>query len=261
VRTVTDVLAMILDAVSRDGSRETIVGTSMVATWPEGLLIALERASLLVRIDDATVVECPGCHESCIVECAATGSQDDSSFVICNQAQAFGLIELEATFRHQWATSRRQVARFVAQQLSLRIKSFDMDSGRMTFGLHRGLGVPLSLEFGETACLLIGDATCDLIDLLTLQGNSISVDRELIGRLSAQAVPGGKRHQHSIAKRTLRKARTDIAMRQSKALRTKSCTTLSLQRNQLSLQNCGRIIASRACLPVGWPVCLSCKRI
>ncbi len=208
-----EALGILLGALRSEASHEAIIGASTVQAWPDGLLSALTSERLLVSFDAAEIVVCPGCQESCIMECKWIGDEEDQPFLLCNKPQQYGLIELDAGLRNQWTTSRRQVAAFVGHQLGVRIKTFDNASGRTSYGLSRRLGVLLSLEFQDAARLRIGDDAYDLVDMLLFERESIGIDQVLVARLAADArrpADGGKRYQPSSARREAKKSMTAL---------------------------------------------------
>ncbi len=87
--------------------------------WRPGDLDALTTAGLLHVGEFATSVICPGCPEACIrpVELVGGGDEPLSAFVICDQRDDMGRIEVPRERLKQWQVTAPGVAEWLAEEL------------------------------------------------------------------------------------------------------------------------------------------------
>jgi hypothetical protein len=118
----------------------------------------------------------------------------------------------------RWSMSRNDLAKFIGRLLGLEIKSSDREARRVRYDPIR-IGCErrsLSVEFADSAVVLIGSSRVPLLDVLEWTETGIAVDREAlrvcIGS-SDDNQSGNKRYQPSVAVRDDNKLSTEVRNR------------------------------------------------
>jgi hypothetical protein len=135
---------------------------------------------------------------------------NDGGFIQCIQEDVdFGLIEIDSAALRTWHFSRSRLVTFVARELKVGATDVDDRVVHVSLGTWRRGRVrrALSVEFGNSVVVRLGDAVIELGELMKLRGERIYVDEEeleILGSHSHDLQIGGKRYQHSRLKQLMR---------------------------------------------------------
>ena len=209
-------LAPILERLSRVSAGHISFGPSAIDGWANGLLEGLRQAGIVTSAEFSPSTICPGCTRACVMEIKfidVAGQSESCAYVVCDKIEDYGLIEFDHASLQQWRFSRAGVVEFVAKDLGLHAKNSDRALNRVQFGTSRQLRRTVSLEFGDTAQINIGNDRHALTDVLIWDGRRVRLNWELLHSVADQATEtysGGKRYQPSTAKRESGKRRTEL---------------------------------------------------
>lgn len=144
------------------------------ALWEHGAKSELIEAGLLKSASDAKFLECQRCTHRCPRPVERLPSKEHDSaprhVLACEARDDISLIPIEPQQLKRWRSSRALVARFVGQQLGVRILREDYRSGSVQYSAIRvhGLRLKISLEFHNTGSLILVGRHSILLDGLIL---------------------------------------------------------------------------------------------
>ena len=135
------VLRTVIATLGPHGRDPVLITRSQIIAWPSPFFNALLEASLLRPAGSAQVIVCPGCDHACPMSVhfeshPATGNS--RAFVICDRRDDIGFVGLDDRDLHQWQISRRQLADFLARQLSLVPSATPADAAVIALGWATG---------------------------------------------------------------------------------------------------------------------------
>jgi len=118
---------------SVDARSSTSFGTDDVRRWRPGDLDALTSAGLLRVGEFATSVICPGCPEACIRPVELVGGRDEPlrAFVVCDQRDDMGRIEVPLERLKQWRVTAPKIAEWLADELGANGGVEEIVTGRL----------------------------------------------------------------------------------------------------------------------------------
>lgn len=101
--------------------------------WRPGDLDALTSARLLHVGEFATSVICPGCPEACIRPVELVGGRDEPlrAFVVCDQRDDMGRIEVPLERLKQWRVTAPKIAEWLADELGANGGVEEIVTGRL----------------------------------------------------------------------------------------------------------------------------------
>lgn len=194
------------------GRDPVLISRSQTVAWPSLFFDALLDASLLRPAGSAQVIVCPGCDHACSMSVhfeshLATGNS--RAFVVCDRRDDMGLVGLDDRDLHQWQISRRQLADFLAKELSLVPSATPADAATITLGwaTSKHGRRQVRLEFEPAPQLSMDDHRILLDQLVSWKGTALGVDHELF-RLIADQRPHPTRRPKSTVRREARKLDT-----------------------------------------------------
>lgn len=193
--------------IATDPTGSITFDSAVVACWPVALLPALERSRLVLSLPTRQMHVCPGCPRACVMEVSLG---NDGGVIQCSQEDVdYGLIEIDSAALRTWHFSRSRLVTFVARELKAGATDADDRTVHVPLGTWRRGGVrrALSLEFGNSVVVRLGDANIELGELMKLRGEHIYIDEEelqILGNYSHDCQTGGKRYQHSRLKQLMR---------------------------------------------------------
>ena len=103
-----ELLASLKARFKGNKANEIIIGAEDIADWPEGVFIMFEQGQFLVPADHANYIECPRCEEACFMPVEilpAVASRPARAFIVCNQRDDVGRVEIEFSRLRQWKLS------------------------------------------------------------------------------------------------------------------------------------------------------------
>jgi hypothetical protein len=140
----------------------------------------------------------------------------DGGFIQCSQEDVdYGLIDIDSAALRTWHFSRSRLVTFVARELKVPAIDADDRAVHVRFGTWRRGSIrrALSLEFGDSVVMRLGDADIELSELMRLRGERICIDDEelqILGSQSHDLQIGGKRYQYSRLKQRKRAQVTEL---------------------------------------------------
>ena len=206
-----DALQELLECLGTDG--DSTIPWEQVQRWPKGAIETFQDAGWLKAADLAETVECPGCEESCLmpVEVFPGGDQQSiRAFVACEDRN-FGRVTISADRLQQWRLTLGQVARWIADTLSLRFTGNRLDGGNLLeLGLTSGekRTQMLCLNTASDLTLVAGSNHVPLVDTVQFIDGALSLDADMIRQLVDSSTTGDARYTPNTARREVRKLET-----------------------------------------------------
>ncbi len=174
---------------------------------------AFQDAGWLKPGDFAETVECPGCEESCPMPVELFPGDDGQAiraFVACEDRN-FGRVKIPSARLQQWQLTLDQLARWIADILSLRFSGKRLDGGDLLeLGLVSGekRAQMLCLHTAGELALVAGSGRILLVDAIQLIDGALSLYADLIRQLVDTSATGDARYTPNTARREVRKLET-----------------------------------------------------
>lgn len=215
-------LETMLARISEPGARaRTAITADDVARWPHDAVQVLVAAGVLRASNAAASIVCYGCEERClrqVIILPAEAAEPERAAWTCDLFSDKGPFVCTADSLQRWSMSRNALAKFIGRLLGLEIKSSDREARRVRYepirtGCERR---SLSVEFADSAVILIGSSRIPLLDVLEWTEAGIAVDRESLQvciNSSGDNQSGNKRYQPSVAVRDDNKLSTEVRNR------------------------------------------------
>lgn len=189
--------------------KDFVAGWEQLRHWPDGAIDVLVTAGLLKPENTATVIECMGCFEHCLMPVTV---QHGKAFVMCGDPN-FGRVKIPQECLQQWQISRAGLAKWFAGKLRIKEKpeldkvTGDYKIGNFKAGKRVGL---LVLGFADGVVLKAGGHVLPLIEVLEVTTGRLGVDQLAVANLVDLPVVVEKkpRYQPSEIKREHGKLKT-----------------------------------------------------
>lgn len=174
------VLKELLDRLSaREGAAVKIEGSEL-DSWPADAVATLKAERLLVKAQPALNVACPGCGRHCFkpVEISpAEIGRPARIFIVCNEPEDFGPIDLEPRALEHWQITGELLADALSRILNLASLPKRDNTGRRWFlgplrGVRRTADVTLAID--DAAVLLVAGRSISVSEVVTLDNNVLS---------------------------------------------------------------------------------------
>jgi hypothetical protein len=232
--TEQELLAHMLDRLSRAESAQELFGADEIAEWPVGAFEALAKAELLRQASPARVLTCMGCEQYCSMLVNSIPRVDHRPariFIACDKRDDVGRVPVEANRLRQWQFSGRAVAEAVAKLVGFaRSPQKDHRQNRWVLGTLQGTRnkAQVALAFDGGATLLVAGHNIPLAEALTLGSGAIAVNRDELVRCADNPIgePGTHRYSSSVVRREARKLGTQqqyqVWQKEARRLRAKA---------------------------------------
>ena len=210
--TLEDSARELLQCLGTNGDTE--IPWEQVHRWPIGAIDSFLNAGWLMPGDNTETVECPGCEENCamLVEVyPADDGEDVRAFVACEDRN-FGRVKIPPARLQKWRLTQGQVARWIADILTLRFSGKRIDGGKLLeLGLVSGekRAQMLCLHTAGELALVAGSNRIPLVDAIQFIDGALSLDANLVRQLVDTSTTGDARYTPSIARREVRKLETE----------------------------------------------------
>ncbi len=211
--TLDDVLQELIRCLAHDG--DTLLPWDQVQRWPKGGIELFQNAGWIVPAPLATKVICPGCEEGCYMPLAkafrAANGMPARAYIACDQRPEMGTVKFQPARLQQWQLTQGQLARWIADNLSLRFSGKRLDGENLLeLGLVSGdkRAQMLCLHTDGELALVAGSNSVPLIDAIQLKDRALSLDADLIRQLVDSATTGDARYTPNTARREVRKLET-----------------------------------------------------
>lgn len=206
-----DVVRELLQCLGTDG--DSTIPWEQVRRWPKGAIDTFQDAGWLKAADLAETVECPGCEENCPMPVEIFPTDDGQAiraFVACEDRN-FGRVKIPPARLQQWRLTQGQLARWIADTLTLRFSGKRLDGGSLLeLGLVSGekRAQMLCLHTAGELALVAGSNRIPLVNAIQLIDGALSLDTDLIRQLVDSAATGDARYTPNTARREVRKLET-----------------------------------------------------
>ncbi|MHB1175453.1 MAG: hypothetical protein ACYCZJ_10060 [Sulfuriferula sp.] len=192
--TRADLLESILERLAGAGAAKALFSADETAAWPAGALETLVNASMLQQAQPASVVECTGCEENCLMPLhvfPAEGNRLARAFIACDKRDDVGRVSVDFCRLEQWQTTGKLIADVLAHLLGLsRSASHAADGKQWNIGVLKGKKhqSPVTLLAGDSLMLALAGHAVPLIEVLAIEENALTLDKdELIRRVDKPA--------------------------------------------------------------------------
>jgi hypothetical protein len=173
---------------SADSAKAAFFPWDEVKDWPSGALDVLVDNGLLQQAQPAAAIVCDGCEENCTMPVTVYPAQDDKpgrAFITCVERDDIGRVHVDFRRMEQWQTTGELVAAMLARLLSLSQPSNAADGGQWRIGTLKGKkhNSPVKLLAGDSLTLALAGHAAPLVDVLTIEKNSLALDKAALIRL------------------------------------------------------------------------------
>lgn len=209
--TLEDAMRELLQCLGADG--DSTIPWEQVRRWPNGAIDTFQNAGWLNSGGLVETVECPGCEESCPMPVEIFPGDDGQTvraFVACEDRN-FGRVKIPATRLQQWRLTLGQLARWIADTLTLRLSGKRLDGGNLLeLGLVSGekRAQMLCLHTTGELALVAGSNRIPLVDAVQFINGALSLNADLIRQLVDTSATGDARYTPNTARREVRKLET-----------------------------------------------------
>ena len=192
--TCSDLLESLLERLAKAGWQRRLFSADEIDEWPAGALGSLVDAGMLQQAHPATVVECTGCEQNCLMPVHVFTAEDHRvarAFISCDKRDDIGRVPVDMGRLKAWQITGALLAKTLAQLLG-----FTQAPQPDTTGKHWTLGVLkgkkhkslVTLPAGDSFTLSLAGHAVPLIDVLSFEENSLSLNKaELIRRVDKPA--------------------------------------------------------------------------
>ncbi len=210
--TPLDALIELLARVAAERSKIVLISDTELNDWPIAGVTAMKSQKLITKAPPATSVICPGCEQACSRPVyTLPDPKKPISFVLCHKRSDTNRVEITPECLSQWQCSGETVARFVADNLSLRSSSNRLrEQGILEIGLFTGdkRRQMLCLKLSSKLNLVAGSSSIELSEAVRFDGRHYKLDTSIIRRMVDASNIADSRYTPSNARREARKLDT-----------------------------------------------------
>jgi hypothetical protein len=217
--TLDDVLQELIQCLAHDG--DTLLPWDQVRRWPKGAVEIFQKAGWIVSAPLAKEVICPGCEDACYMPVAkvfkAANGMPARAYIACDQRPEMGTVKFQPARLQQWQLTQGQLARWIADTLTLRYSGKRLDGGSLLeLGLVSGdkRAQMLCLHTAGELALVAGSNSIPLVDAIQLIDEGLALDADLVRQLVDSSATGDARYTPNTARREVRKLETDAMYEQ-----------------------------------------------
>lgn len=124
-------LVELLNRLEATRGAAVFIGAEELREWPAESVTAMKSARLLVRARPASRLVCPGCERQCdkpVDLYPAEGAKPARAYIICDEPEDMGRIELNLADLEQWRVSGDATAATVAKALGVPLPPVKADA-------------------------------------------------------------------------------------------------------------------------------------
>jgi hypothetical protein len=202
------------ELLARVGAADAVLVTAHeLNQWPSDAVAAMKSQKLINKAAPAHTAVCPGCEQECTmpIEAVPASSGMPAYFVVCDKRDDTNRVTISSDQLAQWQATTGGVAKFVAQNLSLRWQgTMTSASDALQIGIVKGSGKSqmLCLRSDSELILVAGSGSLPLADIFTFAAGRYTLDAQAIGRMVNASTTTDARHTPSNARREARKLAT-----------------------------------------------------
>jgi hypothetical protein len=244
--TCSDLLESLLERLATAGVAKAIFSADEIGEWPAGALGSLVDAGMLQQAHPASVVECTGCEQNCLMPVHVLTAEDNRvarAFIACDKRDDIGRVPVDMGSLKAWQITGALLAKTVAQLLGFtQPPQYETTDKHWTLGLLKGKQHKclITLQAGGSFTLSLAGHTIPLIDVLSFEQNFLTLNKvELIRRADKPV----EHHAAEIpeARRTRLKAR----ILAEKAKGTRAFLQVVAKEEGIAVSRLKQIIASK----------------
>jgi hypothetical protein len=160
-----------------------------IQEWPSGTLDIFVKAGLLKPTQPMNVIECDGCEDKCSMPVVVYPAQEDKpgrAFINCDKRDDIGRVRVDFERMKQWQATGELIAASLVQLLGFAEPAKAMDGKRWNIGVLKGNATNKSLVLlavEDSLKLLLAGYTIELAEVLTIEKNTLALDKKKLVRL------------------------------------------------------------------------------
>lgn len=209
--TPLDTLLELLERERASRDAAALVSEDELSQWSAEAVRELKAKKLLQRASPAVSVVCPGCEQECVmpVETPHAEAGAAASFVVCDKRNDINRVAVSAERLRQWRVSAASIADLITELLGLRSPdAVAISYGRWEIGMLKGRKhsshIVLIADGQLTLC--VAGHTVALADVLALDGDSFTLDKQTLIRFVDKPVAGaGDKESAALRRERLKK--------------------------------------------------------
>ncbi len=215
-------LVELLERVSASQGAAVRINDDELSQWPCAAVAVMKTQQLLTRARPATSAICPGCERDCVMPVHVIppeGKRSARAFVSCDKRDDVDRVSVDLRRLEQWQTTCELIAAVLAKLLGFSQPSVQVADGRQWhIGTFKGKKhhSPVNLLARDSLILALAGHIVPLVDVLTIEKNSIVLDKATLIRLVDN--PSGKSETETSE---VRRERIRARVREEKAKGTK----------------------------------------
>ena len=184
--------ATLIELLGRVGASQgaaVLVNDDELSQWPSTAVAAMKTQRLLAKARNATSVICPECESGCVMlvhVIPAEGSQPARAFIVCEERDDTNKVPVDFSKLEQWQTTGELIAAALAKLLGFNQPSTQAADGtQWNIGTLRGKihRSPVTLLAGDSVALSLAGHTIPLMDVLSIEGDTLVLDKNELIRL------------------------------------------------------------------------------
>jgi hypothetical protein len=201
----------LIELLARVGAADAVFVTAHeLNQWPSDAVAAMKSQKLINKAAPALTAICPGCEQECTmpIEAAPASSRVPAFFVVCDKRDDTNRVMISPDHLTQWRATTGGVAKFVAQDLSLRWQGTMTSAGdALQIGIVKGRGKSqmLCLRSDSELILVAGSGSLPLADIFTFAAGQYALDAQAVERMVNASTTTDARYTPSNARREARK--------------------------------------------------------
>jgi hypothetical protein len=192
--------------------KSVVIGWDEVVQWKDDALPLLLRVGLLTKSNPTQSLECKGCEQRCFMRVDVTDDKQ-RAFIVCNHMDMqghMGRIAVPLPRLNQWRTSPKQFAVLIAKLLGLdSVSNYNKTSNIYQLGMMKSdKGRRWVSLNANPLSIVINQYTAPVNDLLYIDNNELTIDREQINVLLNNSTNNAKNYTPNTDRQKDRKLAT-----------------------------------------------------
>ena len=93
---------------------ELLISDNEAQAWPEGALVTLQKAGLLVATNPARSLICPGCEEACTMPVQVVPGSHPRAYIVCDRRNDVGRVPIDLADLARWQITNVALVRILS---------------------------------------------------------------------------------------------------------------------------------------------------
>lgn len=253
--TSADILNTLLERLVASPANQAIFCADEITEWPADLVASLIDIGMLRQAAPASVVECDGCEENCLMPVHVYPAKEQRishAFIACDKRDDIGRVPVDMHRLKVWQFTSSLLTKTLAQLLGFtQAPQTDNSDTRWTLGVLKGKkhSSPIALMIDGSVTLSLAGHTVPLQDVLSFNATRLTLNKRELQRCIDQPAqppqpPKSARHptpETPDARRTRLKARTHA----EKAKGTRAFLQVVAKEEGIAVSRLKQIISSK----------------